>query len=686
MGKTIVTRSTQGDGGAERFAPVVAAVPHMIYGGDYNPEQWPEEVWAEDARLMREAGVNLVSLGIFAWARIESRPDAYDFAWLDRVMDLLHAHGVAVNLATATASPPPWLARLHPESLPVTAEGVRLWPGSRQHYCPSSAAYRERAAMLVERIAVRYAGHPALALWHINNEYGCHVSECFCDACAEHFRAWLLRRYGDLAALNSAWGTAFWSQQYAEWAEIHPPRQAPTFINPSQLLDWRRFCSDNLLELFELERAALRRHTPAIPVTTNFMGFFKPLDYWKWARHEDIVSHDCYPDPTDPTAHIGAAMSYDLMRSLGGGRPWLLMEQTSSIVNWRECNATKPPGLMRLWSYQAVARGADGVMFFQWRASTAGAEQFHGAMLPHAGTDSRVWREVAALGAELQCLDAVVGGRVQAEVAILLDWESWWALESPGKPSSALRQLDQLSAMYAALFAQGLTADFAHPEDDLSHYRLVVAPSLFLLGEHAASGLSRFVAAGGSLLVTCQSGIVDSHGHVLQGGYPALLREVLGVRVEEFAPLAADKVGLVYTADEQELAYRTWAEVIHAEGAEVLAYFGGGFPKDQPAVTRHAHGAGSSYYVGTCLEPAGLSWVLARACADAGVAPPLITPVGVEVVRRVHSKDAQLFVLNHGLNTATVTLPAPMRDILSGAAGPSLTLAPRGVAILQDLD
>jgi beta-galactosidase len=348
---------------------ITQKVPHVIYGGDYNPEQWAEEVWDEDVRLMREAGVNLVSLGIFSWAKLEPRPGEYDFGWLDRIIGLLYENGVMVNFATATASPPPWLAKLHPESLPVTQNGVVLHPGARQHYCTSSAAYKERAAELVRRTTNRYKDHPALAMWHVNNEYGCHVAECYCDASAQHFREWLRARYGDLDILNEAWGTAFWSQRYGEWGEILPPRSAPTFANPTQQLDFRRFSSDALLELHEMEKEILREATPDVPITTNFMGFFKPVDYWKWAAREDLVADDSYPDPSDPEAHVGAAMSRDLMRSLGGGAPWVLMEQTTVRVNWRNRNVPKRPNEMRLWSYGAVARGAEGIMFFQWRQS-----------------------------------------------------------------------------------------------------------------------------------------------------------------------------------------------------------------------------------------------------------------------------------------------------------------------------
>src|SRR3954453_3363753 len=408
------------------------------YGGDYNPEQWPEEVWDEDVRLMRQAGVNPATVGVFAWAKLEPRDGEFDFGWLDRVLDGLHAGGVRVDLATATASPPAWLAKKHPEMLPVTVDGTTLWPGSRQHYCPSSPVYREHAVRLATALAERYGEHPALELWHVGNEYGCHVSRCYCDESAAAFRRWLEDKYGSVDALNEAWGTAFWSQRYDSFDEILPPRSAPSFPNPTQVLDFDRFSSDELLACYRAEVEALRRITPDVPITTNFMGFFKPVDYWKWAQEVDVISDDSYPDPADPDAAAYAAMSRDLMRSLRGGQPWILMEQAPSAVNWRQRNAPKAPGQMRAWSYQAVARGADGILFFQWRQSAAGAEKFHSGMVPHSGTDTRVWREIEELGQELASLsDSLAGTRVTGErAALVLDWDSWWAIEQPASPTS----------------------------------------------------------------------------------------------------------------------------------------------------------------------------------------------------------------------------------------------------------
>jgi beta-galactosidase len=665
---------------------IARKVPHVIYGGDYNPEQWPEEVWDEDVSLMREAGVNLVSLGIFSWAKLEPRPGEYDFGWLDRILDLLHDNGVMVNLATATASPPPWLAALHPESLPVTRNGVVLYPGSRQHYCPSSTAYRDRARELVRRIADRYKDHPALAMWHVNNEYGCHVSECYCDASAEHFRGWLRERYGDLDALNEAWGTAFWSQRYGAWAEILPPRSAPTFANPTQQLDFRRFASDALLELFEMEEEILREATPEVPITTNFMGFFKPVDYWKWASREDVVSDDSYPDPSDPQAHIRAAMTRDLMRSLGGGDPWILMEQTTVRVNWRQRNVPKLPGEMRLWSYGAVARGADGIMFFQWRQSKAGAEKYHSAMVPHIDTrDSRSWSEVVRLGNELARLDEILGARGEAETAILLDWESWWAMELDSKPSTAVKLLEGVYSFYAPLYEANVPVDFAHPGKDLSSYRLVIAPNLYLLTEESAANIRSFVEDGGTLLMSYFSGVVDACDHIRLGGYPAPFKELLGLVIEDFVPMATGETNRLVTQDGGSFECDLWADLIHPRGAEILASYTEGFYAGTPAVTRNPFGRGVAYYLGTRPEMRYMRSLLQSVRGQVGVRTTLDAPPGIDAVRRRTEDASFLFLLNHNDSAVEVELSQPGRDLLTGANyDATLTLEPFEVAVLQE--
>jgi beta-galactosidase len=662
-------------------------LPHIAYGGDYNPDQWPESVWAEDVELMRQAGVNLVSLGIFSWSRLEPKQGNFDFDWLDRIMDLLHGGGVRVDLATATASPPPWLSHAHPEMLPMLADGVRLSHGARQHYCPSSPIYRKAAGRVVEALATRYASHPALAMWHVGNEFGCHVPACYCDVSAKAFRVWLQERYGDLDGLNRAWGTDFWSQRYSDWDEILPPRRTPTWPNPTQQLDFMRFSSDELLVCYELERAILTERSPGVPVTTNFMRFFKPLDYWKWAEREDVVSDDVYQDPADPEAGMRAAMAGDLMRSLGRGRPWILMEQTTNRVNWRDVNVPKATGQMRLWSYQAVARGADGVMFFQWRQSRAGAEKFHSAMVPHGPPEhSPTWREVTRLGEELSRLDTVCGTRVRAEIAVLHDWESWWALELPSKPSTRIHHVEQIESYYRHLFEANLTADFARPSGDLSGYGLVLAPSVYLVSDEAAENLAAYVEAGGTLVMSFFSGIVDPFEHIRLGGYPQPFKRLLGLEVVDWLPLAdGDEIKLKFPDGTQSRG-DLWSELVTLSGAKALASFASSTLDGHPAVTSHAFGKGRAIYIATRPDSTGMARILREAWTHAGVKPELEAPPGVSSVRRVGPRSSLLFLLNHRDVPVEVPVADPGVNLVDGAEVHRglLRLGPRGVAVISE--
>ncbi|TYB70463.1 beta-galactosidase [Nonomuraea sp. PA05] len=648
----------------------------LLFGGDYNPEQWPEEVWEQDAKLMRDAGVNLVTVGVFSWARLEPEPGRYDFGWLDRVLDLMGGHGIAVDLAIPTASPPPWLGHRWPQTLPVDEGGHRLWYGSRNQFCPSSALYRERSQSITTALAERYAGHPALAMWHVGNEYG---EVCHCDESAAAFRAWLRDRYGDLAALNEAWGTTFWSQGYSDWAEVVPPRRAPYIINPTQRLDWWRFCSGELLGHFREQRDILRARTPDVPVTTNFMGFFKRVDYWSFAGEQDVVSNDCYPEPGNPLTPARTALTHDLMRGLAGGRPWLLMEQATSAVNWREHNLPKPPGQFRLESLQAVARGADGLCYFQWRASRFGAERFHAAMVPHAGADTRLHAAVREHGQELRTLAGVAGEPVPARVAMVFGWESWWALEERGRPSDRLNAVDQLLSYYVPFFERGVSVDVVPPGADLSAYALVVVPNLFLVSDEHAAALTAYVNGGGVLVVGPFSGVVDPNAHVRTGRFPAPLREVLGASGEEWQPVAGP-VACAWQGG-AGFAAESWTELLQAEGAEVVAEFAEGDLAGRPAILRHPSGEGVAWYVGTMPEPAALSALAGRALADAGVRGVLPDlPQGVEAVRR----GEVLFLLNHGAATVRVPIPEPGVDLLTGSpAEGHVTLAPRAVVALR---
>jgi beta-galactosidase len=659
--------------------------PHLIYGGDYSPDQWTSDVWQEDVRLKQAAGVNLVSLGIFSWTKLEPKPGVFDFDWLDQLMDLLHSHSVAVNLATPTASPPAWMIHLHPEMLPVNADGVTLWHGSRRHYCPHNPDYHHYATRIATQLAERYKDHPALAMWHVDNEYGCHVGECFCDNSAAAFRTWLKERYSTLDKLNLAWGTAFWSQIYRDWEEIQPPRRSPAYANPTQQLDWARFSSDSWLACFAEQKAILRRITPNIPVTSNFMGFHKSVDYFKFAAQEDVVSQDSYPDTYQPDWMVQAGMACDLIRSVGARRSWLLMEQAASQVNWRQRNAVKRPGVMRLGSYQAIARGADGIMFFQWRQSKAGAEKHHSGMLPHVGTDSRVWREVKALGNELKKLDSLLQSQVKADVAILMDWNNWWALELDSKPSSDLKLQAQLYSYYKPLFERNITVDFAHPESDLSRYKLVVAPNLYLTNDISAKNINQYVENGGTLLMSFFSGIVDENERIRLGGYPAPFRDMLGLVIEEYVPYSETQSNTLCTTDGRQFSCSFWSDVIHLNTAQALATFEQDYYAGGPAITRNRFGKGTAYYVSTVPDQSGMDWLLDEICKTAHVksAVPNI-PAAVEVLQRANEKASWLFLLNHSTDKVIVSLEQSGLDLLTGRdVKGSIELEPTGVAILQ---
>ncbi|CAL9640424.1 Beta-galactosidase [Actinosynnema sp. ALI-1.44] len=655
-------------------------MPGLAWGADYNPEQWPEEVWAEDVRLMREAGVNLVSVGIFSWALLEPEDGRYEFAWLDRVLDLLHDGGVRVDLATATASPPPWLTTAHPEMLPERADGVRLAHGSRQEYCPSSPVYRRKAVALARALAERYRDHPALAAWHVGNEYGCHVSRCYCDRCATAFREWLQVRHGTLDALNEAWATAFWSQHYTDWDQVLPPRATPTYGNPGHLLDFDRFSSDALLELFKAERDVLREVTPGVPVTTNFMvGWtFSALDYWAWAREVDFVSNDHYTAAEDAERHVELAFAADLTRGLAAGRPWLLMEHSTSAVNWQPRNIAKQPGELRRNSFAHLARGADGTLFFQWRQSRAGAERYHSAMVPHAGAETKVFREVCRVGSEYQEIRELVGSTVDAQVAFVHDWQSRWAVEQPAHPNSDFSYQENALALYRAFWRAGVTVDFLPPDGDFSGYPLVVVPALYALD--SAEPFERYVENGGRLLVTYLSGITDTRGHVHLGGYPGAFRELLGVRTEEFFPLGRGETATLDDGGPVAL----WTELLHLDGAKAVASYADGPLPGVPAVTRNERGDGAAWYLACGLSGEGLAKLVDAVLFDAGVPRG---PEGVEVVRRrgapAGSPVSWLVAINHG--GGDVELPAAGVELLSGTrVTGSLTVPAGGVVVLRE--
>ncbi|WP_413354556.1 beta-galactosidase [Microbacterium sp. 1P06AB] len=654
----------------------------MRYGADYNPEQWPRDVWDDDIRLMREAGVNIVSLGIFSWGLLEPRPGEFDFTWLDEIIELLHANGIDVDLATATASPPSWMARRHPEILPQTVDGTILWPGARQHWRPTSPVFREYALRLVRALAERYGDHPAVVAWHISNELGCHNLYDYSDDAARAFRVWLEARYGTIEALNDAWGTAFWSQHYEEWDEILPPRSAPTIRNPGQQLDFERFSSDAVRDHLRAEAAVLAEVTPDIPRTTNFMVAqnVRDIDYPSWVGDVDFVSNDHYLRPGE-LGRDDLSFWANLTGNIAGGLPWFLMEHATSAVNWREVNPPKRSGELLRDALTHVGHGADAVCYFQWRQSRAGGERYHSGMVPHAGEHSRVFRDVVALGEALRDLSPVHGSRREAaRVAIVFDYESWWVSGRDAHPSDSPAYDVETLAWYRSLLDLGVRADVIPVGAAFDGYEVLIAPMLHVVPEDLRARLTLYADAGGHLVTTSFSGIVDENDRVWLGGYPGALRELLGVLVEEFVPLLpGERIALSSGA-----AAHGWTErIVHVgDDVEVLDTYAEGDLAGAPAVTRRTLAAGgSATYVSADIGRDGVRAVLAGLGLEALAGDPRSADGRLDVIERGDGEARYVFLSNR--TDEEVAAPV-VGDVLVGAAAASgVVVAPRSVVVVR---
>jgi len=657
-------------------------LPVFPYGGDYNPEQWPREVWEEDVALMGRAHVNVATLPVFGWAALEPEEGRFEFEWLDDILDRLHRGGVTACLATATASVPAWLTQRYPDVLVVGEDGVRRKHGNRHTFCPNSPNYRRLATLLVRKLAERYGQHPALLLWHVNNEYG---GYCFCDQCAAAFRGWLRARYGTLAELNDRWYTSFWGHTYTDWEQIDTPTKNGEHSIQALKIDYHRFQSESLLDCYRAEAQVLREVTPDVPITTNLMGAFFPLDYHQWAKEMNVVSWDNYPYYNAEPADV--AFAHALMRGLKEGQPFLLLEQSPSQQNWAPYNRLKPPGQLRLQSYQAVAHGADSVMYFQWRRGRGGIEKLHGAVMEHGGSpENRVFREVAALGAELQRVGGEIQGkRVPARVAVLFDWPNWWGLRYSSGPSKDLDYPKVVRAFFAALHGLGIQVEVVSPSADMAPFDVIVAPLLTMLRQEDADRITCRVEQGASLVATFFSGLTDDTDRVYLEGPPGPWREVLGISVEETDALPPELPNGLRWGEDEEHDATLLADRVRLEGAEVLATYTRDFYAGEPAVTRNRHGEGRAYYVATLPEAAGLRHLISLVCAERGVVSPLPDgppPAGIEVTAR----GDLLFLLNYGAHPATVRLPeGSFVDHLTGDShAETCRLEPLAVLILQE--
>ena len=677
--------------------PLAGQQARIWYGGDYNPDQWPEEVWDDDVRLMKKAGVNLVSVGIFSWAKIETSEGVYDFDWLDRIINKLGEAGIAVDLASATASPPMWLTQAHPEVLWKDYRGDVCQPGARQHWRPTSPVFREYALKLCRAMAEHYKGNPYVVAWHVSNEYGCHNRFDYSEDAERAFRKWCEERYGTIDAVNDAWGTAFWAQRMNDFTEIVPPRFIGdgNFMNPGKLLDFKRFSSDALKAFYVAERDALAEITPDLPLTTNFMvsASGSVLDYDDWGDEVDFVSNDHYFIPGE--AHLDElAFSASLVDGIARKDPWFLMEHSTSAVNWREINYRKEPGQLVRDSLAHVAMGADAVCYFQWRQSKAGAEKFHSAMVPHAGEDSAVFRDVCELGADLNKLsdEGILGSRLaKSRVAVVFDYESEWATEHTATPTQHVHHVDEPLAWFRALADQGVTADVVPVRGAWDDYEMVVLPSVYLLSEETTRRVRDYVVGGGRLVVTYYTGISDEKDHVWLGGYPGSIRDVVGVRVEEFMPMGDDFTGV---PDRLELSNGAVAHDIadvigSVDGtATVLETF-----KDDPwtgmdgapAIVAHTFGEGRSVYVGARLGRDGIALSLPEILDSLGMAEAGGNDGRVLHVEREGANGSR-FVFSFNRTHETVRVPVEGEVVVSSFAdvdGETASIKPNGVIVAK---
>ena len=671
-------------------------VKKILYGGDYNPEQWPEDVWEEDMRLFALAGIDIVTLNVFSWAALQKDEVTYDFSKLDKIMELVKKNGLKVCLATSTAAHPAWMARKYPDILRTDNMGIKRKFGARHNSCPNSPTYRKYSVALAEKLSQRYKDYDNIVSWHISNEYG---GECYCENCEKAFRVWLKKKYGTIEELNRVWNTSFWGHTFYDWEDVVLPDMRSeefswdgvTRTNFQGIsLDYRRFNSDSILECFILERDAVKKNTPKIPVTTNLMGCYQPLDYQKWGKEMDFVSWDSYPTFGSEYSHN--AMYHDVMRGVKQGKPFALMEQTPSVSNWHPYCALKRPGVMRLLSYQAMAHGGDTVMFFQMRRSIGACEKYHGAVIDHVGTENtRVFREIAALGKELKELgDRTLGGRTPAKAAIVFEWDNWWATDLSAGPSNAINYCDEVHEYYHTLLKMHIPVDMVGVEDDISGYKLLIAPMLYMCKDGFDEKVRSFVKNGGTFVTTYFSGYVEDHDLVITGGYPGRLRDILGIWVEESDALPLEETAAKHTFHYENETYpaKIMCDLLHLEGAESLGEYDNDFYAGMPAVTVNSFGKGKAYYVATRSEEEFYFTLFERILKEQGI-EPVVTgdfETCIEATVRENEKGKYLYLLNHGESADSVTLKQGGTDIISGweyEAGAPVSLEAKGVALIQ---
>lgn len=651
-----------------QYPPIMKDFPFFLYGGDYNPDQWlhQKEIWLEDMRLAKAAGINTLSVGIFAWAALEPREGEFHFEWLDEIMDLLAKNGMKAVIGTPSGARPRWMAEKYPEVLRVNGMRQRELFGGRHNHCLTSPVYRQKVRTINTLLAERYRDHPALGLWHISNEMG---GECHCPLCQERFRGWLRRRYGTIEKLNQAWWNQFWSHSYDTFEQVESPSPIGESGVHGLNLAWRRFTSDQFCDYYQWEIEPFRRITPNVPCTTNLMSTYEGINYFDLGRLMDVSSWDNYPgwtgDQRDADVAADTAFRHDLMRGVCGGKPFLMMESSPSAVNWHAVNRLRAPGLLMLQGLQAVAHGSDSVQYFQFRAGRGGSEKYHGAVVTHADTDqTRIYKEVAQVGDRLARLAPVLGSAPENQIAVIFDWETRWDLRDA---QFGINQGDKgyeqtVIAHHNALMRRGLGVDVIDQTCALDAYNMVIGPMTYMLRPGFADKVKAFVASGGVYVGTYCSGWVDEEDLCFRGGFPGPLREVFGLWDEETDAMDPTQhnhfnwMGRRYET-------RDFAALVRPEGAVALAAYEENFYAGYPALTKNACGQGACYYIAARTGEDFLMDFYAYLAEEIGLRPLMDElPDGVLCARRTGDQGDFLFVMNTVPEEKIITLP-PCRTV-----------------------
>jgi beta-galactosidase len=681
----------------KKYPPFNEKFPHFYHGGDYNPDQWLKYpgIFEEDIRLMKLSKCNVMSIGIFSWVTLEPEEGVFNFEWLDKVLDKLYENGIYAILATPTGARPAWMSFKYPEVLRVNANRVKNLHGQRHNHCYTSPVYREKTEIINRKLAERYSKHPGILAWHLSNEYG---GECHCELCQEAFRTWLKNKYGTLEKLNETWWTTFWSHTYTDWSQIESPSPQGESSVHALNLDWKRFVTDATVDFCKHEIKPLKEMNPDLKVTTNLMGTYDGLNYWKFKDILDVVSWDNYPcwhDKNDSELGSRISMVHDINRSLMGGKPFMLMESTPSATNWQPVSKLKRPGMHLLSSLQAVAHGSDTVQYFQWRKSRGSSEKFHGAVVDHCGHENtRVFRDVTQVGDVLTKLDEIVGTSVNPEVALIFDWENRWAINDAQGPRNMGKKYEEaVHAQYKPFWEKGVPVDVIDMECDFSKYKLLIAPMLYMVRPGVGERIEAFVKNGGTLVATYWSGIVDENDLCFLGGFPGPLRKVLGIWAEEIDALYDYDINHITFSENNELNikgdYETGelCDLIHTEGAEVVATYKSDFYAGGPALTVNNFGEGKAYYIASRNKEEFNSKFYNSLVESLGLKRAINTelPQGVTAQLRTDGERDFVFLMNFTNKETVVELDGqPYEDLLSGNKHEKkVSLTQYGIKILK---